>query len=129
MKCGKCHQDILQDNPESCPYCGSKTLLSDEDADKMEIREIEKLERTGKYEEAAARYEALEMWDKAGDCRRRAKPSHVVQANLSVAKVGAISMVCPHCGGSQSIASKSGQVTCKRCGKAYAIPKKVFDLV
>ena len=129
MKCGKCHQDILQVSPERCPYCGSKTLLSNEDANRVEIKEIEKLERSGKYEDAALRYEALEMWDKAGECRRRAKPSYVVHANLSVGKVGAISMVCPHCGGSQSVTSKSSQVTCKRCGKAYAIPKKVFDLV
>lgn len=27
MKCVNCHEEILEDNPDMCPYCGSKNLI------------------------------------------------------------------------------------------------------
>jgi ribosomal protein S27AE len=96
---------------------------------KPSIEEVKKLEIAGRYEDAALKYEELEMWDKAGDCRRMAKTNYVVSANLNIGKVGTISMDCPHCGASQPIATKSNEVTCKFCGKNYVIPKKVLDLL
>jgi len=135
MKCPKCHEDILQHNPTLCPYCYNRLLpskeeaLSDEEALRQEIQEIEKLEKAGRYEEAAQAYEGLEMWEKAGECRRMARTNYVVSANVNIGKVGTISMECPHCGASQPIASKSNEVTCKYCGKNYVIPKKVLDLL
>jgi len=31
MKCANCHQEILENNPEECPYCNSKNLIHIED--------------------------------------------------------------------------------------------------
>lgn len=115
-------------NPTLCPYCGKKILISEEEASKLEIEEIEKLEKAGQYEEAAQKYEELEMWDKVGELRRKAKTNSAVSASVDVGKVGTISMLCPYCGESQPIASKSNEVTCPRCGKNYTIPKNVLDL-
>jgi len=129
MKCPYCHQEILQSNPTLCPYCGKKILISEDEAYKLEIEEIEKLERAGRYEEAAQKYEELEMWDKVMECRRKAGTNHAVSASVDVGKVGTISMLCPYCGEIQPIASKSNEVTCTRCGKNYAIPKNVLDLL
>lgn len=135
MKCPKCHEDILQHNPKLCPYClnilssSEEKAISDEEALKLEIQEIEKLETAGRYEEAAQAYEGLEMWEKAGKCRRMARTDYVVSANIDIGKVGTISMECPHCSASQPISSKSNEVTCKYCGKNYVIPKKVLDLL
>ena len=113
------------------PYCFSKNVVSvsEEEFSKINIQEIEKLEKAGRYEDAAVKYESLEMWDKAGECRRMAKTNYVVSANVNIGKVGAISMECPHCGASQPLASKSSEVTCKYCGKNYVIPKKVLELL
>jgi len=53
MKCPSCHEEILHANPTTCPYCGNKILISEEEASKLEIEEIDKLERVGRYEDAA----------------------------------------------------------------------------
>jgi ribosomal protein S27AE len=82
------------------------------------LPEIEKLKKAGKYEEAALRYEDIEMWDKAEECR-----------NINTGKVSKISMECPHCGETQQLSSKDNQVTCKHCGKNYIIPQKVLELL
>jgi len=129
MKCSACGKDILTRDPTICPYCGSKSLMSDEEWAKKEIIEVEKLEKAGQYEEAARGYEELEMREKAEDCRRLANPDEDDSANANMGKVDTISMKCPHCGASQPIASKSNEVTCKGCGKNYVIPKKVLNLL
>ena len=126
MKCPVCKEEILQSNTEICPYCGNRNLFSNEPVIQDEI---EKLVRAGRYEDAALKYEELEMWDKAGECRRNAKTNYVVTANVSIGKVGSISIDCPYCGASQLIASKSNEVKCQYCGKNYIIPKKVLDLL
>lgn len=118
MKCADCREEILQKDPQKCPYCGSTNLISKEDDMQNILVEIEKLKKAGKYEEAALKYEELEMWDKAREIR-----------NISMGKVSSINMECPHCGASQPLSSKSNEVKCKHCGKKYVIPKKVLELL
>jgi transposase-like protein len=118
MKCANCKEEILQKNPEKCPYCGSTRFISKEDEVPSILAEITELKKAGKYEEAALKYEELEMWDKAKEIRE-----------LNMGKIGTINMECPHCGASQPLSSKSSEVTCKRCGKNYIIPRKVLELL
>jgi Zn finger protein HypA/HybF involved in hydrogenase expression len=129
MRCADCREEILQKNPQKCPYCGSANLISEEEDIPNLIAEIERLKRAGRFEDAALRYEELEMWDKAGEVRRMAKTSYVISANVNIGKVSTISMECPHCGASQPLSSKTNEVTCKYCGKNYVIPKKVLELL
>ena len=118
MKCAKCGEDILQRNPQKCPYCGSTNLVSIQDLIPTVTAEIETLKKEGKYEEAALKYEEIELWDKAEECRK-----------LNMGKVQAISMKCPHCGKTQQLSSKNNSVKCKHCSKSYGIPKKALDLL
>jgi len=118
MKCADCREEILQRDPQKCPYCGSINLISKEEDIQNNLVDIEKLKKAGKYEEAALRYEEIEMWDKAKEIR-----------NINLGKVSTISMECPHCGASQPLSSKSNEVKCKHCGKKYIIPKKVIELL
>ena len=118
MKCAVCREEILQKNPQKCPYCGSTKLVSKKDEVPSILAEIRELKKVGKYEEAALKYEELEMWDNAKEIRE-----------LNMGKVSAINVECPHCGASQPLSSKSNEVTCKHCGKNYIIPKKVLELL
>jgi DNA-directed RNA polymerase subunit RPC12/RpoP/ribosomal protein S27AE len=129
MKCADCGEEILQKDPWKCPYCGSANLISNKDAVSNSIAEIEKLEKAGRYEAAALRYEKLEMLDKAKECRRRAKTSHAISAKIKTGKVSTISIECPYCGASQPLSSKNNKVKCKHCEKKYLIPKKVLRLL
>ena len=104
--------------PYKCPYCGSNNLVSVEDVIPTVTVEIEQLKKEGKYEEAAVKYEEIEMWDKAEECRK-----------LNIGKVSSISMECPHCGETQPLLSKGSLVKCKSCGKSFGVPKKVLDLL
>ena len=115
-RCGNCREEILQKNPEKCPYCGSTNLVSTEEVIPEVLAEIEELKRAGKYEDAALKHEEIGMWNKAEEIRKS-----------NVGKVRAITIECPHCGASQVFSSKSNNVKCKNCGKDYAIPKKVTD--
>lgn len=127
--CCNCREELLQRNPDKCPYCGSTNIVSKAEYIKNMASEIEKMEKAGKYEDLALIYEKLEMWDMAGEVRRKAKTSYVISANINIGKVGTISMECPHCGASQPLSSKTNEVTCKYCGKNYIIPKKVLELL
>ncbi len=118
MKCLDCREEILQKDPQKCPYCGSTNLISKKDDVSNVIAEIEELKKAGRYEDAALRYEELEMWDKADETR-----------NMNMGKVRAINMECPHCGASQQLSSKKNEVTCKHCGKKYGIPTRVLELL
>jgi DNA-directed RNA polymerase subunit RPC12/RpoP len=118
MKCADCREEILQKDPQRCPYCGSKNLISKKNEITEILAEIKKLKKAGNYEEATLKYEELEMWDKATEIRK-----------LNMGKVSTISMECPYCGKSQWLSSKSNEVTCKHCGKKYVIPKKVLELL
>ena len=118
MKCANCREEILQKNPQKCPYCGSTKMLSMKDVIPSVIAKIDTLKKAGKYEEAALKYEDLDMWDKAEECR-----------NLNMGKVTAVNMKCPHCGVSQLLSKKNNSMKCKRCGKNYGVPKKVLDLL
>jgi ribosomal protein S27AE len=129
MRCIDCREEILQKDPQKCPYCGSSNLISKKDDVPNTIAEIEKLKKARKYEAAALGYEELEMWDEAGQCRRMAETSHVISAKIKTGKVSAISMECPYCSASQPLSSKNDKVTCKHCGKKFVIPKKVLRLL
>src|SRR3990170_3524188 len=118
MKCADCREEIMQKDPQKCPYCGSTKSISNEDEVPSILAEIKELKKAGKYEDAALKYEELEMWDKAKEIRE-----------LNMGKVSTINMECPHCGASQPVSSKSNEVTCKHCGKNYIIPRKVLELL
>ena len=118
IRCGDCREEILQKNPQKCPYCGSTNLVSVRDALSDILSEIDKLKKSGKYEDAALKYEELEMWDKAEEIRKR-----------NMGKVSTITVNCPHCGEAKDISSKIKEIKCKRCAKKYGIPKKVLELL
>jgi hypothetical protein len=127
MKCADCGQEILQAHPELCPYCKGKNLISEEDTPKL-TQEAEQMAKAGKYEEAALNFEKLEMWKEARDCRVQAKKKHKSQATPKTGKVGAVSIICPHCGASQAVNLKLAEETCNRCGTTYLIPKEALGL-
>lgn len=54
MKCADCKQEIMQRDPEICPYCHSRNLISEE-----QIAEIEKTTPAKKKE--AGKLEAVIM--------------------------------------------------------------------
>jgi len=87
MKCADCGEEILQKYPWKCPYCGSANLISSKDVVSNSIVEIEKLEKAGKYEATALRYEKLEMLDKAKECKRMAETSYAISAKIKNGKV------------------------------------------
>jgi DNA-directed RNA polymerase subunit RPC12/RpoP len=128
MKCVDCGQDILQAHPEMCPYCRSKNLIAEEDASK-EIHEAERLAKAGRYEDAALRYEKLDLWKEARNCRLLAKKKHADTGDLKSGKIGEINLACPHCGSSQPIDWKSTVAICTRCGTTYSVPKRVIELL
>jgi hypothetical protein len=90
---------------------------------------ISNYEIAGKYEEAARLCDELEMWEKAGELRRKAKTSYTISTSFSMGKDGAISVNCPVCGSSRIVESKSNLVKCLHCGNDYIIPKKVIDMM
>jgi ribosomal protein S27E/DNA-directed RNA polymerase subunit RPC12/RpoP len=128
MKCADCGQDILQAHPEMCPYCKSKNLISEEDNSK-EIQNAEQLAKAGRYEDAALKYEKLDMWDKAKSCRAVARKKHTGSSDLQEGKIETVTLTCPHCGNSQPISSKSTEEICTQCGTTYLIPEKIKDLL
>lgn len=118
MKCANCREEILQKKPEKCPYCGCTELISKEDEVPGILAEIEQLKRAERYEEAALKYEELDMCDKALEIRE-----------LNMGKVSTVNIECPHCSAVQQLSSKSNEVACGNCGKVYIIPKKVLELL
>jgi ribosomal protein S27AE len=118
MKCAVCKEEIMQKDPQKCPYCGSTKFISKKDEIPSVLAEIRELKKAGKYEEAALKYEELEMLDKAKEIRE-----------LNMGKISTINVECPHCGVSQPLSSKSNEVKCRHCGKNYTIPEKVLDLL
>jgi predicted RNA-binding Zn-ribbon protein involved in translation (DUF1610 family) len=91
-------------------------------------QDADNLLKAGRYEDAAKLYEQLEMWNEAGECRRLARTTYVVAADVKVGKDG-ISVKCPHCGSSERLESKVSEVTCRHCGSTYYIPKKILDMI
>jgi len=94
-----------------------------------DLERAKNLELAGRFEEAALEYERLGMFEKAGMARREARVQYVISTNFQIGKNGVISIACPHCGGSQPIESKTGEMTCKYCGKEYVIPRKILDMI
>ncbi len=104
-------------------------LRNEEEQRRLVIKQnAENLMKAGRYEEAAKYYEQLEMWNEAGECRRLARTTYVVAADVRVGKDG-ISVNCPHCGSSERLESKASEVTCRHCGRTYYIPKKILDMI
>ena len=147
MKCYDCGEEILQGEAKKCPYCGSYHVVTDsvftlkeqkeleerkkqaEELKKQELKQIEILMKSGRYEEAARLCDKLEMYEKAGECRRMAKTTYQISTNFSLGRDGTISVNCPKCGSTQAIESKSNLVTCTHCGNNYVIPKKILDMM
>lgn len=121
MKCAKCGYDFIQRNPEMCPSCGGKEIVTDEQM-------IEIYLKSERYEDAALLYEELELFDKAEACRKKANPNYVTPKSI-MGKICSVNMECPHCKKVQPVESKKNETTCIYCNKRYAIPEKVFDLL
>ncbi len=96
---------------------------------KQELDRIENLEKAGRYEEAAIEYEKLQLYEKAGEMRRKDKMVIVRNTNISVdlnyflsqIREGGIVAVysCPKCGGKLKVdknASLEQLRTCVHCG-------------
>ncbi len=129
MKCGDCGQEILQADPAMCPYCRSKNLISEEDETKAR-KEIDRLAKAGNYEEAALKYEKMELWDKAKECRIMAKKKQQKgAAKIEAGKVVAVTLSCPHCSAEQPFAGKAQEEMCSRCGTTYRVPKNAVALM
>jgi ribosomal protein S27E len=136
MKCYDCGEELLQGEAKRCPYCGGCHIVSDSVFTLKEQKELEEQKKqieifmkSGRYEEAARLYDKLEMYEKAGECRRLAKTTYQISTNFSLGRDGTISVSCPTCGSTQAIESKSNNVTCAHCGNNYVIPKKILDMM
>jgi ribosomal protein S27E len=101
----------------------------EEENRKERLEKARNLETSGRYDEAAKWYDELEMYEKAGECRRMAKTTFQVSTSFNLGKDGTVSVKCPTCGSSQVLQSKSNLVTCEHCGNSYAIAKKVLDML
>jgi ribosomal protein S27E len=120
MKCAKCGYDFIQRNPEMCPSCGGKEIVTDEQL-------IELYLKSERYEDAALLCEELELFDKAEQCRKKANPNYVTPTS-PVGKINSINMECPHCQKIQQVISRKNEVICISCNKRFAIPEKAYDL-
>jgi hypothetical protein len=121
MKCAKCGYDFIQRNPEMCPSCGGKEIVTEE-------KLIEIYLKSERFEDAAALYEELDLLDKAEECRKKANPNYVTPQS-QMGKVCSVNMECPHCKKTQEVTSKKNEVICTNCNKKYAVPEKVFELL
>lgn len=72
MICSNCNEEILSANATLCPYCHSTKLVSKKELIPSKVTTIVKLEKAGRYAEAAKEYEALEMHRKASECKQLA---------------------------------------------------------
>ena len=72
MICSNCNEEILSANATLCPYCHSTKLVSKKQLIPSKVTTIVKLEKAGRYAEAAREYDALEMHRKASECKRLA---------------------------------------------------------
>ena len=62
--------------------------------------EVDNLVRAGRYEDAAKKYEELEMWDKASECRRMAKTNYdekPMMKEIIKEKQVIVKIRCPYC--------------------------------
>ncbi len=127
MKCGDCGQDILQTDPEMCPYCRSKNLIREEDLAEQTAK-AEALAKNKRYEEAALLFETLDLWNKAKACRLQARKAGSRPVELLNAKVASVALICPHCGDSQPVTSGDAEPICAKCGTTFLVPEAVAKL-
>jgi DNA-directed RNA polymerase subunit RPC12/RpoP len=121
MKCAKCGYDFIQRNPELCPSCGGKEIVTEEQL-------IEIYLQAERYEDAAVLYEELDLLDKAEECRKKANPNYVTPQS-PMGKICSVNMECPNCKTVQPITAKKNEVVCTNCSKKYAVPEKAFELL
>ena len=129
MKCGDCKQDILQKNPDMCPYCKGKNLMSDEEALKAEIDAIKKLEKAGKLKEASIQYEELGFPEKAAQIRKKMGMDEKQTSKQNYGRIALIRLECPYCRVSQVLDSKAPEIKCENCKKTYKVPESIVDLL
>jgi hypothetical protein len=98
-KCGKIMDTFADDF--WCSRCRIKYSREGRDILRERLmEEAEKLERVGRYEAAAIKYEKLEMWDKAGECRRTAKTNYdekLMAKEIIREKQVIVKIRCPYC--------------------------------
>jgi DNA-directed RNA polymerase subunit RPC12/RpoP len=127
MKCRDCGQDILQTDPEMCPYCRSKNLIREEGLAEHAAK-AGALAKNKRFEEAALLFEKLDLWDKAKACRLQARKAGSRPVDLATAKVESVALICPHCGFSQTVASGDEETVCAKCGTTFLVPESVAQL-
>lgn len=86
-------------------------------------KELEYLERVGRYEEAARIYESLRMPEKAGEMRRKKREVITLDLNALIRQLGergfTITYHCSHCGAPVSISEETKAEAvqyCSHCG-------------
>ncbi len=52
-----------------------------------------------------------------------------IAASFSFDKEGAVLIHCPYCHAPNTQEEKTSSVKCPACGKTYAVPKKILDLI
>jgi hypothetical protein len=90
---------------------------------------IKKLEKAGRYEEAAREYEKLGMLENAGLIRKKEKKITVPPTDLDALmkklteRGQTLTYYCPHCGTGLKIGAKSAKIlkTCPKCGQDLEI--------
>jgi rRNA maturation protein Nop10 len=92
------------------------------------LDEVKKLMAQGQFEEAAAGYERLGMYDEAEAARRRmpAPSANAADAVKALAKRGqTLTYYCPHCGAPLKVGAKATQIqrTCPSCGGDLEVVK------
>ncbi len=102
-------------------------ILTAEAAWRVNRRHVENLVTARRYDDAAALYEKLGMWQEAGDMRLRARQQYVthVQINMSelmeqLHRMGlSASYTCPQCRSPMRITGETraeALTTCRNCG-------------
>ena len=98
-KCGR-EGEIFADD-FWCPRCRIMYSKDGKNLTSMHLmEEADKFERAGRYEDAAKKYEELEMWDKAGDCRRMAKTNYdekLIAKEIIKEKQVIVKIRCQYC--------------------------------
>ncbi len=86
--CSRCHIKFTRDGTDlSAPPIPPRERI---------MEQAKNFERAERYEDAARIYEKLEMWDKAGECRRTAKTNYDAKEIIKEKQV-VVKIRCPYC--------------------------------
>jgi rubrerythrin len=64
------------------------------------LEQAKNFERAERYDDAAKLYDSLQMWDKAGECRRTAKTNYdekIISKEIIKEKQIIVKIRCPYC--------------------------------